>query len=368
VLEIPQSRLRACAVVAAPRFVTNVGRVGHGSLRSCNLVTELLARQIVIRILEQVMADEGRIELYIESQGEGPKLVFLHGFGGSARNFRPQLRALSSAYRVIAFDARGHARSPAPEQASAYDPDCFVLDVAHIVRDAGDHTTHKRAPAGLTAPAGQVALAGLSMGAGIALRYAIGHSEDLYALVLASFPRAESDPSHREWAMGFADAIEQFGLDAAGERFVWGEHSRFDPRGAALIRQGFLEHRPHALVHTLRRVLAEQPAPSAMRDQLERMQVPTLLVAGENDPTALRMSEELARYLPNAEIARIAGAGHVVNLEAPQEFNAVLRRFLDAQPPKESVRPDAGGASAPTFSTPSTDDAERESTGDAREN
>jgi pimeloyl-ACP methyl ester carboxylesterase len=166
------------------------------------------------------------------------------------------------------------------------------------------------------------------MGAGIALRFAIGHPEDIYALVLASFPRTSTDPGSREWAMGFADAIERFGLDSAGERFVWGKQSRFDPKGAALIRQGFLEHAPHALAHILRNVLAAQPSPSSMRQQLEQLRVPTLLIAGEKDAISRQASEELASYLPNARLEVIENAGHVVNLQAPARFNAVLREFL----------------------------------------
>jgi pimeloyl-ACP methyl ester carboxylesterase len=264
------------------------------------------------------MADECEVALHIEDRGEGPRLVLLHGFAGSARNFRPQIRAFGDAFRVVAFDARGHARSGSPADARDYSPECFVSDLARVIDPL------RQAP---------VALGGLSMGAAIALRYAIGHSERIYALVLASFPSASDESSHREWAMAFADAIEQFGLDEAGERFVWGERSRFDPKGAALIRQGFLEHRPHALAHTLRQVLATQPTPAELRDDLEHLHLPTLLIAGANDSGSRRSLEELARYLPNAKLVVIDGAGHIVNLEAAERFNAVLREFLEEHAP-----------------------------------
>jgi 2-succinyl-6-hydroxy-2,4-cyclohexadiene-1-carboxylate synthase len=255
--------------------------------------------------------------LYVEAQGSGIELILAHGFGGSARNFRPQARALKDACRIVTFDARGHARSPKPLEASAYEPDCFVSDLQSLIGEAGE---------GRAVPL--PVIGGLSMGAGIALRYAIGHSDRISALLLASFPRASVDAGHREWALGLADAIEQSGLEAAGERFVWGERSRFDPKGAALIRQGFLEHSPVALAHTLRRVIATQPSPEAMREELAGVGVPVLLIAGERDAVSRTSSEELLRYLPQAELVRIADAGHVVNLEAPRPFNDALRNFL----------------------------------------
>jgi pimeloyl-ACP methyl ester carboxylesterase len=52
--------------------------------------------------------------LHVEAAGQGPGIVLAHGFGGSARNWRPQLRALRAQKRVAVYDARGHARSEAP--------------------------------------------------------------------------------------------------------------------------------------------------------------------------------------------------------------------------------------------------------------
>src|SRR5439155_1234249 len=49
--------------------------------------------------------------LHVEVEGSGPVVVLAHGFGGSARNFLSQARALRDRYRIVRFDARGHARS-----------------------------------------------------------------------------------------------------------------------------------------------------------------------------------------------------------------------------------------------------------------
>ena len=77
------------------------------------------------------------IDLHVETSGSGETVLLAHGFGGSARNFRPQVKALRGRYRVITWDARGHARSGAPGEARAYAPECFVSDLARVLVDEG---------------------------------------------------------------------------------------------------------------------------------------------------------------------------------------------------------------------------------------
>ncbi len=240
-----------------------------------------------------------------------------HGFGGSARNFRPQARALAPAHRVVLFDARGHARSEAPPDAAAYAPECFVEDLRRIIDDE---------------TSGAAIVGGLSMGAGIALRFALRYPQRVRGLVLAAFPSG-SESSSSSWAESFAAALDANGVDAAGNEFVWGERSKFDPSGAKLIRQGFLEHRAHALAHVLRELLAVQPSITELKPELEGLVVPTLVVVGSDDRVSLEPSRELARVLPAATLAVVEGAGHVVNLAAPKKFNALLQSFVDALPP-----------------------------------
>src|SRR5215470_3030659 len=100
----------------------------------------------------------GAPRLYLDVDGSGPAIVLLHGFGGSARNFGPQMRALKSRHLVVRYDARGHARSEAPTDPAAYTPETFVDDLRRVATDVG---------------AERAVVGGLSMGAGIALRTAL---------------------------------------------------------------------------------------------------------------------------------------------------------------------------------------------------
>ena len=254
------------------------------------------------------------MKLYTETFGSdaNPGIIFCHGFGGSARNFRLQARLLEARYRVTLFDLRGHARSPAPEGAESYRVEALLSDLDEIVQ----------------AQPTPLILAGLSLGAKLSLDYALLHRERVRALVLASYPTSGDVEKRRTWALGFAEAIEQRGLDDAGAEFVWGERSRFDPKGARLIRQGLMEHAPHALAHIQRQLLAASPSPERMAPQLRTLAIPTCLIAGTDDPESLGPCQELAALLPQAELHELENAGHVVNLTKPTLFNQILLDFL----------------------------------------
>lgn len=263
---------------------------------------------------EKLPVSSGDVNLYAESWGSGdPVVVLCHGFGGSARNFRPQARALSTGHRVLLYDARGHARSDAPSDPEAYEPERLVDDLERVLDVAG---------------AEHAVVGGLSMGTGIALRFALRRPERVRALLCSAFPRPASTPGQVEWALGFADSIERDGLDAAGAKFAWGERFLRDPKGAELIRTGFLEHDPKALAHVLRRLLAVQPAPGELALELRVLQMPLSIVVGGADAGSLAPSRELASLIPAAKLLEIPGGGHVVNLTNPTEFNAALRDLL----------------------------------------
>jgi pimeloyl-ACP methyl ester carboxylesterase len=253
--------------------------------------------------------------LHVDVDGAGPPVVLAHGFGGSARNFGPQMRALRDRYRVVRYDARGHGRSDAPSEPDAYGPAAFVGDMGRVLDEVG---------------ALDAVVGGLSMGAGVALRFALAHPERVRGLVLSAFPAGADDPDgFAGKALGFADTIERDGLEAAGEEYVWGPKTRLDRNAVNFVRQGFLEHPPHALAHTLRGLIGAQPPVAAMRQQLALLRRPALVVVGSEDAPSRRASEALVRALPQARLVVVPGAGHVVNLQKPEEVSAAMHEFLD---------------------------------------
>lgn len=245
-------------------------------------------------------------------------MLFLHGFAGSARNWGPQLRALRGRYRTLAYDSRGHARSEAPDAPGAYDAAALVRDGLRVLADRG---------------VSRAVWVGLSMGAAVALEAALRAPEAVRGLVLASLPAGRGAGGITGRARELADAIEREGLDAAGARFVWGASSGLSAGDAGLVRQGFLEHPPHGLVHTLRGFLAAWPPPRERAVELARLRAPLLAIAGSLDAPSVAASRELAAALPRARVEIVEGAGHLVNLARPAEFNALLESFLAALAP-----------------------------------
>jgi pimeloyl-ACP methyl ester carboxylesterase len=258
--------------------------------------------------------DSGAVRLHIDVEGAGPTVVLAHGFAGSARNLGPQARALRARHRVVRYDARGHARSEAPDDPAAYTLEALVDDLGSML----DHVGARDAVVG-----------GISMGAMTALAFALDHPERVRGLLLAGLPASpQSGTGLGHVALAFADAIERDGLEAAGARFVWGEATGLDARGARLVRQGFLEHAPRALVHLLRGVVARWPVVDDLAERLARVEVPTLIVAGAEDAGALGPSRVLAARVPHARLVVVPAAGHLVNLEQPTRFNAALLDWL----------------------------------------
>jgi pimeloyl-ACP methyl ester carboxylesterase len=253
--------------------------------------------------------------LHVDVDGAGPAIVLAHGLGGSARNFGPQCRALKDRCRVIRYDARGHARSDAPHEASAYTPATFVDDMSRVLDDVGEETA---------------VVGGLSMGAGTALRFALANPARVRGLVLCAFPAGSDDPQgFAAKALRFAETIERDGLEAAGDVYVWGPSTRLDRNAVHFVQQGFLEHTPHGLALSLRGVIAKQPPAAAMRDDLAKLRAPVLIVVGSEDGPSRRASEALVEALPQARLVVVPGAGHVVNLQKPEEVSAAMHEFVD---------------------------------------
>jgi 2-succinyl-6-hydroxy-2,4-cyclohexadiene-1-carboxylate synthase len=260
----------------------------------------------------------GAARLHVECDGAGPPLVLAHGFAGSARNWRPQARVLARTHRVCRFDARGHARSAAPEDPAAYSVETAVGDFDAAARAAGDEP---------------VVAGGLSMGAAVALAWAVGRPGRTRGLILASLPAgAGSGTGVAAVAEEFAAAILCDGVEAAGARFVWGSASGLDPAGARLVRQGFLEHPPRGLAATLRGVIARLPDPVPLVARLAGVGVPILRLAGDRDHAAVETSRRAAMAAPTARLEIVADAGHVVNLERPDEVTAILGAWLATLP------------------------------------
>ncbi len=252
------------------------------------------------------------VSLAYEIQGSGPLTVFLHGIGGNRTNWYNQLEHFSDHFCAVTWDARGYgasADSPQPLKFSDYADD---------LRRLLDHLRAERAH-----------IVGLSMGGMIAQDFYSRMPERVATLALVDTSAgfgAASEEERRDFLARRLDPLEkgltpsdiapgvvqvlasQYATPAAREQLIASLSAlRVEPYKQAL----------HAIVTTDFRTLVPTIA------------VPTLVLVGEDDiVTPPPASEFLARNIPGAVLAKIPQAGHLTNIEKPQEFNAALRQFL----------------------------------------
>jgi pimeloyl-ACP methyl ester carboxylesterase len=258
--------------------------------------------------------------LYYEIHGNGPPLVLVMGIGYDATLWEPhQIPAFSAHYRVIAFDNRDAGRSSRAGEAYT------VADMADDIAGLLDALEIERAH-----------VLGISMGGMIAQEFAIRHSGRLDRLVLtgtgAATARTKFDPI-ATW--DFVKSHDDEGMSFAAQQFVW------------LFSDSFL--RNHEAVDQTLQMLAANEHPldadayhrqaNAYRqhdtlDRLDQIAAPTLVVAGERDRlTPPWICREVAAGIPDARFRLVDGPGssHVLPLERPDDFNALVLSFLGEQ-------------------------------------
>ncbi len=256
-------------------------------------------------------------KLWVKTQGQGDSAVLcLHGFSGSHTNWRRLSQAIEQTHQVIRFDAKGHGKSQNFIRAEDFYLETILDDIKNLI---DEH-----------APQGKAILCGLSMGAVLSLCVADKYPDSVKGLILSGYPCPnEFSQSIQGNAIDFANAIDLHGLEAAGERFVWGKDQLFTPEDRKMIRLGFLEHSPIGLSHTLRYAMATFPTGDALIQKIEKIQVPTLLIAGSQDQGAINISQTMFdRIKSPKQLVIIPDGGHLVNLDSAMAYNEAVIRFL----------------------------------------
>ncbi len=263
------------------------------------------------------------VRLGVEQRGEAGKsdltLVMLHGFTGSAAGWRHQLDA-AAAYglRVIALDLLGHGQSDAPDNPQRYAIEHCQQDILAALQELGVSKS-------------QAVLLGYSMGGRIALYTAF--SGFFRALILESASPGLEDPAEREQRRisdeALAASIERDGVEAFIER--WEKLPLFTSQRslpfecAEALRRQRLQNRAAGLAQSLRGVGTGVQPPLYAR--LPTLHLPVLLIAGELDTKFTAIARRMAQVLPQAQLRIIAGAGHTVHLERPEEFISLVGNF-----------------------------------------
>ena len=262
------------------------------------------------------------VKLHYLDEGEGPALLFLHEFGGDARTWAQQVAGFSqqtdAPRRCIVLSARGYLPSDVPADPTAYSWENNRDDAIALM----DHL-------GLQ----QVDLIGLSMGAYIALMITLHVPDRILSTVCASVGAGAHPPFRAafiEDAIASADHIRATGTMPAREMALAPNRiqlrSKNEPAWQEFLDQ-LAEHDPIGAANTLAEVQAKRPGLHDFAVKLEALEVPVLILAGDEDEPCLDVSLWLKRQMPYAALKLYPRSGHLINLEDPDQFNLDIALF-----------------------------------------
>lgn len=259
------------------------------------------------------------MELNVEKAGDGPPLLLLHGFTGSAAGWGPLAAAWAPFFTTLSVDLPGHGRSASPAEVAAYTMAATVADLVAVLDRKGIPRAH---------------VLGYSMGGRVALALAVAHPERIGALVLESASPGLADAGERAARVAadaaLAERIEREGVPAFvdywGNLPLWAGQARLSADARAALRAGRLQNNPVGLANSLRGLGTGSQSP--LWDRLGDLACPTLLVAGYDDAKFSDLARRMAEAIPNNELLLAHNAGHAVHLEQPAVFARLVRDFL----------------------------------------
>ena len=260
------------------------------------------------------------VKLYYEETGAGAPVIFVHEFAGDLRRWEAQLRHFGQRYHAIAYNARGYPPSDAPEEVGKYSQDRAADDIAAVL----DHLQLSRAH-----------IVGLSMGGFATLHFGFRHAPRARSLTVAGCGYganpAKREDLRAEVAASAALLLEQ-GTGKFAERYAYGptrvQLENKSPRAFADFKRQLAEHSDIGSANTLLGVLRERPSLYDLKDQMKALNVPTLILAGDEDWPCLLPGILMKEIIPSAALAVMPNCGHAINIEDPDAFNRIVGNFL----------------------------------------
>jgi len=280
----------------------------HRHRRRAILLVFLLAALLPGVAGAQIASGMSSAGLYYEASGSGDAVVLIHAFSVDRRMWAPQIAALERRFRVIRYDLRGHGNSTAPsEPYTAHDDLRSVLDALGITR---------------------ATLVGLSAGSTLAIDFAIAYPDRVTGLVLASPGLNGHVPSPPlTWTQPVFQAAGAG--DAEGAARLWAETPIMATYGgaatAATVKSLVMSN---VRLWTYRTNPTRPLTPPAI-GRLREIRSPTLVILGERDlPHIKEIAGLVVAGVSGARLVTVPGAGHIVNLDAPDGFNTAVETFL----------------------------------------
>ena len=262
------------------------------------------------------------VRIHYEAEGDGPPLVFAHEFGGDSRSWAGQVEHFAPRYRCVTFDARGYPPSDVPSDPGSYSLKRATDDLRELLDALGIQRAN---------------LVGLSMGSFTVLHAALRWPERVASVVVAGSGYGSHPGVTAAFRTDMADnaaGIRERGMGWFAE--TWGrgptriQLEAKDPATFASHLADLAAHSAIGSARTMSEIQGKRPSYYELTDQLRAMTTPALIVVGDEDDLSLEASLLLKRCIGTSGLAILPKTGHLVNLEEPAKFNALLDEFLDA--------------------------------------
>lgn len=265
------------------------------------------------------LAPVNGINLYYEERGAGYPLVWSHEFAGDYRSWRAQVNFFSRRYRVITYNARGYPPSDVPDCLDDYTQAQSVDDLKGLLDYLGVERAH---------------VGGLSMGGNVALNFGLTYPDAARSLIIAGTGAGSTDEdAFRENVNQRADAMRAGGMAAMDDYSnsqTRVQLRRKDPLGFEEFRRGLMEHSALGSALTFAGVQGRRPTIFALEDKMRALDVPALIMTGDEDEPCIETSVFMKRCIPKSGLAFLPQSGHAINLEEPDLFNRLVLDFLTA--------------------------------------
>ena len=269
--------------------------------------------------MPHLTTDDG-VKLYYEETGSGTPVVFVHEFAGDYRAWEPQVRHFARRYRCITYNARGYPPSDVPSDVERYSQDRARDDIRAVLDGLKLDKAH---------------IVGLSMGGFATLHFGFTYPQRARSLLIAGCGYGAA-PDKRalfaEEAEAAAQKFKQVGMASAAEGYALGptrvQFQNKDARGWKEFRDQLAEHSSEGAACTMRGLQKRRPSLYELIDKMKAITAPTLIMTGDEDWPCLEPGLLMKRTIASAALIVMPNAGHTINLEEPDAFNAHLDDFF----------------------------------------
>jgi 3-oxoadipate enol-lactonase len=258
----------------------------------------------------KISANGISINYRVEGPAGAPIVTLSHALAANLSMWDPQVSALASRYRVLRYDTRGHGGTGAPE--GPYSVELLAEDARAFLQALGIQRTF---------------FMGLSMGSMIGQMLALTWPEMLQGLILCESSSRTTPEMKSVWDERIRLAQTQ-GMEAHAEPTIdrWFTPPFREKRRDVVdpVRAMIRATDPTGYVGCIHAIKGLD-----LMDRLAAIQVPTLIMVGEEDPASpVASSRAIHERIQGSELVILKSAAHLSNMEQPEAFNRAVTSFL----------------------------------------